>query len=157
MPDQTIPPAVGFTFPDAPIMEPNGRASRLHEQLTQPATIMYFMRSPQCPVCNAHVRSLTREANAGSYGDAKVVVIVPGKANEASRVAQKTGAAIAVWASTSAHETSGLHAKAGLQQSGTFVLDANGTVLAARVATVPTGAFDHGEVIAALREHGAIA
>jgi len=150
MPLQTITPSIGDRFPDAPVSTANGTHSTLHAELASSPTVLYFMRSSHCPVCGSHVRALIREAGAGAYGDARVVIVVPGEAADAAHIAAKAGSAASVIASTAAHAEAGLDVKTGLQQSGTFVLDAAGTVVSARIATVPTGAFDHREVLATL-------
>jgi peroxiredoxin len=154
---QRITPGIGTIFPDAEVVTAEGSRSTLRAEFQGPATVLYFMRSAHCPVCGTHVRALVREANASAYGEARVVIVVPGDADAAQHIVSKTGAAVTVLASSTAHAEAGLHVKTGLQQSGTFVLDANGMVRAARVATVPTGAFDHREVIEALRGQHVVA
>jgi peroxiredoxin len=157
MSDQRITPSVGTIFPDAEVVAADGSRSTLRREFHAPATVLYFMRSAHCPVCGSHVRALVREASAGAYGEARVVIVVPGDADAAQHIVGKTGAAVTVIASATAHAKAGLHVKTGLQQSGTFVLDANGVVRSARVATVPTGAFDHRDVIEALRRQSVVA
>lgn len=157
MPDQTSPTAVGQIIPDAPIVSPEGSGSTLHAELAATATVIYFMRSATCPVCGSHVRSLARHAAEGKLGDAAVLIVVPGGAEEASLVARRAGDSASVWSSETAHALTGLHVTVGLQQSGTFVVKQDGTVRSARTATVPTGALDHGEVLNALQHIGVVA
>lgn len=98
-----------------------------------------------------------RHAAEGKLGDAAVLIVVPGGAEEASLVARRAGDSASVWSSETAHALTGLHVTVGLQQSGTYVVYHDGTVRSARTATVPTGALNHAEVLDALHRLGAFA
>jgi hypothetical protein len=55
-----------------------------------------------------------------------------------------------VYASGTEHGSIGLGRFLGLQHSGTFILAADGRILAVRTSVLPTGAFSRDEAISAL-------
>jgi hypothetical protein len=78
-------------------------------------------------------------AEAGELGGAALVIITPGDASDAAAVTKRVK--IAAWASGTAHANAGLGSTLLIQHSGTFVLDAAGTVLHAQTSVLPTGNF----------------
>ena len=108
------------------------------------------MRTSTCPVCHQHLRLLERLAPAGAADRGEILIVVPGGPQEAASVARRHPAlAAAITASDTAHAAMGLFVRAGLQQSGTYVV-AHGLITHARYATVPQGSFDEAAVRAAL-------
>ncbi|WP_345373420.1 hypothetical protein [Frondihabitans cladoniiphilus] len=88
---------------------------------------------------------------SGELGEARVLAVTPGGAREADTVQSRLRSeALSVFASGDGHAAVGLGKFLTLQHSGTFVLDADGTILSARTATIPTGSFSKDEVKAAL-------
>lgn len=136
-------PAVGDTLPDVTLIDKRGNESTLGSLLKPGATIVYFMRTSTCPVCNAHLKQIERARNGGDLVATEVIVVVPGGPAEAHVVeGRHENAAFIVRASWDAHAATGLFTKVGLQQSGTFVVDDARVVESATFATVPTGSYD---------------
>jgi len=153
MSTQNMPPAVGERLPNSALTSSGGQQSTLHGEISAPITIVYFMRTANCPICNAHLRKLSTEARAGAYLDARILVIVPGDASDATKVeARHPDAPLSIRASQTAHAEAGLFVKVGFQQSGTFVVDAAATIALSRVSTVPVGGFDHAAVALVIAE-----
>jgi peroxiredoxin len=145
MPTTIDAPTLGSIMPDIALTEPDGSAHSLRALTSGRRSLVFFMRAATCPICNAHVKAIA----ALELKDTAIVVVTPGTARDAASVAAKT--TLQVLASGEhGHAEAGLGRFLGLQHSGTFVLDADGRVLAARTATLPTGAFDKSEVLALL-------
>lgn len=142
MPTTIDAPTVGSIMPDIALTAADGSAQSLRTLTNGRRALVFFMRAASCPVCNAHVKVI-----AGlELKDTAIVIVTPGTAKDAASVAAKT--TLQVLASgESGHAEAGLGRFLGLQHSGTFVLDAEGRVLAARTSTLPTGAFDKREVL----------
>lgn len=142
-------PDVGQAFPDIPVIAADGTTSRLAEHLAEgSASVVFFMRSSDCPVCRGHLRTLRRMEDAGELRGAHVVVIVPGGADRAAAVQKAT--TFEVLASGDGHQAVGLGRFLALQHSGTFVLDAGRRVLTRRTSALPTSSFSAAEIRAAL-------
>jgi peroxiredoxin len=138
-------PAVGTPMPDLALQAPDGSSTTLRAETAGSRSVVLFMRAASCQICLGHVASLER-----LDVDARAVVVVPGDAAGAASVASRVGSGVRVLASGDAHAAAGLGTFLTIQHSGTFVLDESGTVLAVRTATIPTGAFNAAEVVAAL-------
>ena len=146
-------PAVGSTMPDIPLTSESGASAHLADVIAGSRSVIFFMRSASCAICLGHVQSLTSMAAAGALDGARVVVVVPGGAAEAARVATRVPAGTAtVYASGDEHASVGLGKFLVLQHSGTFVVDANGSILSVRAAAVPTNSFSRDEVLSALAD-----
>ena len=145
MPTTIDVPAVGSIMPDIALTTADGSAQSLRDLTSGRRAVVFFMRAASCPVCNAHVAKIERLAIA----DAAVVIVTPGTAADAASVSAKTSLTVLA-SGEHGHAEAGLTRFLGLQHSGTFVLDAEGRVIAARTATLPTGSFDEREVLAAL-------
>ena len=137
------PPTSGDTLPDITLIDRLGNEGRLSDLLTPGATVVYFMRTSTCPVCNAHLKQIERARNAGDLDATAVIVVVPGGPAEAHVVeGRHKNAGFNVRASWDGHAATGLFTKVGLQQSGTFVVNDARLVESATFATVPTGSYD---------------
>ena len=135
-------PAVGTTMPDIQLISPDGRESLLATRLGDQGAVVFFMRAASCPICVAHAATAIRMAEAGELGGARLVVITPGDARDAAAVARRLKSPLAtVAASGTGHANAGLGSTLLIQHSGTFVLDASGTVLHAQTSVLPTGNF----------------
>lgn len=144
-------PTVGSTMPDIRVQTADGTDTTLRSLVAGRRAVLFFMRASTCPVCRAHAAEAVRLLREGALGSAVLVVVTPGLAAEAAAVARRVvGDGVIVAGSGSGHAEVGLGRFLGLQHSGTFVLDERGTVLVARTATIPTGAFNAAEVVAAL-------
>lgn len=111
------------------------------------ATIVHFMRSATCPVCIGHAAVIHQMVQKGALGEVDVVFIAPGGAAEAHDAeARLRGRGVTVYASDDAHGEAGLGRFLALQHSGTFVLDAEGIILSAVTAALPTGSFSRSEL-----------
>ena len=148
---RTTPLTVGELLPALDLTRTDGTGVEIQPYLDSAPTVLYFMRTPTCPVCHSHLRQLARSTVAARPLSGRVLVVVPGTPEDAAAVARRhPGLADRVVASQTAHETIGLFVRAGLQQSGTFVVGRDRRVLSARSATVPLAAYSEAEVLAAL-------
>lgn len=151
MPTTVEAPAVGSTMPDIRLETAEGAEASLFSLVGGHRAVVFFMRASSCPVCLAHAAEAARLRREGQFGSAVLIVVTPGGAAEIATVARRvSGDDVFVVGSGTGHAEVGLGRFLGLQHSGTFVLDGDGTVLAARTATIPTGAFNAAEVVAAL-------
>jgi peroxiredoxin len=138
-------------MPEIHLVAANGKESRLASQLGEGGAVVFFMRAASCPICLAHAANAVRMAEAGQLGTARLIVITPGDAKDAATVARRLNSnAVDAWASGTAHANAGLGRTMLIQHSGTFVLDAAGTVLHAQTSVLPTGNFSAEAVRAAL-------
>lgn len=140
---------VGSTIEDAPVQLSDGtRAGLLGED--HRGTLIYFMRTTTCMICNAHVRTLM--SNEKDFGDrgVRVLIAVPEEATTAQAWVDRRQIRFPV--------VPGLHGDLGLarrllgsmMQSGTVIMDAAGRVTYADIVTMPTGGYRHRDVLAAL-------
>ena len=138
-------------MPDIQVHTADGMDVALRSLTAGRRSVVFFMRASTCPVCQAHAAEAVRLQRGGDFGAAALVIVTPGAAAEVATVARRVpGGDVVIVGSGSGHAEVGLGRFLGLQHSGTFVLDESGTVLAARTATIPTGAFKAAEVVAAL-------
>lgn len=114
------------------------------------AVLLYFLRATTCPVCNRHVRELAKLAST----DAKVLLAVPEDRETAAAWKAKNRIPFTVLTGRRAtpHEMVGLSRKVfgSMQQSGSILIDAQGTVRHAHGATMPPNALDRKGITAAL-------
>jgi peroxiredoxin len=117
--------------------------------------VLYFMRSIDCRVCRRHVERLAELAPALAALDAEVVVIAPGaRANE--QPAWTGTLPFPITLSKELFAVADLRRVLGaVQRCGTFVLDADLSVLLARRSTLPFKSFCDEEVLARLRRASA--
>lgn len=138
-------------MPDIDLVGADRRVSKLVDHIPAGGAVVFFMRASTCPACHAHAAGAVRMAKAGELGQAALIIITPGGAEEAAHVEKRLKSSLAtVVASGSAHLNAGLGVTLMLQHSATFVLDGSARVLSARTSTLPTGAFSAAEVRAAL-------
>ncbi|WP_374975583.1 hypothetical protein ACEYYH_17515 [Microbacterium trichothecenolyticum] len=153
---RTSPLIPGESLPELELTRSDGAVAELCDLLDKDRTLVYFMRTPTCPVCHSHLRQMTRTTFGGGALARRIVVVVPGDSNDAATVAARhPELSDRIVASATAHESIGLFVRAGLQQSGTFVVDSARTVLTARTATIPLGSFNEAEALEALGETNA--
>jgi peroxiredoxin len=144
-------------LPDLPLTDQDGRRLSSSDLLAPDVTVLYFLRAAGCPVCVAHARSLVTAHVAGRVPE-RIILVVPGGAQEAATVHTKVAARVRtglpttvhVVASGDAHEMTGLVRTAMLQHSGTLVVDASGRVRYSRTAVMPTGSYREQDLLAAL-------
>lgn len=108
------------------------------------ATVLYFMRASICPQCNRHARELEKLLPELESHNLDVIVIVPEDAAAAEKVRQRNNLTIRVMTGNgNAHALAGLDKKflGIIQQSGTVVVNREGTVLYKRIATNPEESF----------------
>jgi peroxiredoxin len=113
-------------------------------------TLIYFMRTTTCMMCNAHVRTLTSNATDFRDRGVRVLIAVPEDATTAQAWADRRQVPFPV--------VPGLHGDLGLarrllgsmMQSGTVVVDATGRVTYADIVTMPTGGYRHSDALAVL-------
>lgn len=114
----------------------------------QKNTVLYFMRASSCAQCNRHTRDLEKLLPELHKRNLDVIVIVPETGTAADKVKQRNRLTIPVmFGNGDAHALAGLDKKVlGLiQQSGTVVVDKNGSVLYKRIATNPENSFNSKE------------
>lgn len=107
-------------------------------------TVLYFMRASICAQCNRHTRELEKLLPELEAHNLDAIVIVPGTAADANKVAQRNNLTIPVMTGNgNAHALAGLEKKflGIIQQSGTVVVDRAGVVLYKRIATNPEDSF----------------
>ena len=144
-------PAAGTRMPDFPLVPPDGPPTTLAAQRGGSRAVVYFLRAAGCPVCLRHARTLARMAAEGELGaQVRVLLVAPGGAAEAAQLAGRVpdrDDRVSVWASGEGHAAAGLGSFLGLQHSGTFAVDADGSVLHARTATLPPAAFSRRDLL----------
>jgi peroxiredoxin len=144
-------PDVGTSMPDLSLVGPAGERSSLHGARSNTAAIVYFLRASTCPACVAHARLLVQLAESGKLGGAGVILIAPGDADEARRLADRvTSPAVSKWASGTAHGSAGMGSFLFIQHSGTFLVGADGNILYRRTAVLPPLSLNRGELLEAL-------
>jgi hypothetical protein len=135
-------------MPDIPFLADRG--SSLGEVVGDGRAVLYFMRSAACPICTAHARTLAGLAEAGALGDATVVLVTPGGAEDVATVRRRIPSpAVQVWASGTGHADVGLGRFLLLQHSGTFVLDGR-RVRWRRTSANPAAGFSRQQLLDAL-------
>lgn len=142
---------IGSTAPDAPLTDSEGAALRLTDYRGHGAVLVYFLRTTSCPVCNHHVRDLTERSATWAAAGVEVLLAVPEDRATAAKWRTRRGIPFRVLTGN-AHEAAGLGRGmlGAIQQSGTLLLDAAGTVRYARGATIPTAGYDGKDVAAAV-------
>ncbi|MFF7475743.1 redoxin family protein [Streptomyces sp. NPDC008092] len=145
-------PAVGTAMPDIDLVGPDGLATTLQQVRAGQRAVVYFLRAATCPVCVNHARTLTDLATTGDLGNnVRVVLVAPGEPLDAAELARRIGNdTVGSWASGSGHEAAGLGSFLALQHSGTFLVNADGTVAYRRTATLPPNSFSRRELLKAL-------
>jgi peroxiredoxin len=143
--------AIGSPAPDLTFEDTTGRPVRLSDHRGR-AVLLYFLRSSTCPVCNRHVRDLS--AHAAQLAGVRILLVVPeDRATAAAwRDRRDVGFPVLVGRGDRPHQRVGLGRRifGTMQQSGTVLLDAAGTVRYVRAATVPTGGYDRAGLLAAV-------
>jgi peroxiredoxin len=146
-------PETGTQLPPLDLVDEAGEPTSLAQEVGGRLAVVHLMRSSSCPVCLAHAAALQRMLDDGTLGDAVVLLIAPGGADEARDAAQRAARrapSARVLASDTAHARLGLGTVALLQQSATIVLDPTGVVRSVRASTLPTGSFSAEEVRSAV-------
>jgi len=148
--------AVGTPMPNLGLLDSSGEPIRLLDAGGERGLLVFFMRSSTCPICNAHVRDLVRQAESLASRGVGVVVAVPEGVGAAAELKERRGASFPVvtGGATTAHESIGLAKRVfgSVQQSGTVLVDGSGIVRYAQSSTLPTGSYDRRAIAAALDE-----
>jgi peroxiredoxin len=144
-------PDVGTSMPNLSLVGRAGEHSNLHAVRNSAAAIVYFLRASTCPACIGHARVLVQLAESGKLGGTQVILIAPGDADEARRLADRVSSpAVSKWASGTAHGSAGMGSFLFLQHSGTFLVGTDGNVLYRRTAVLPPLSLNRGELLEAL-------
>lgn len=142
---------VGERLPDLRLVDASGVTATLHDVRAGRPAVVYFMRASTCPVCHRHLAVLVDLAEGGALGDSAVLVLTPGDTGDVAGVRRRApSGAVDVRATGEGHAEVGLGRFLALQHSGTFLLDAAGTVTYRRTAAVPLQSFDRSELLDAL-------
>lgn len=140
---------VGRTIENTAVQLSDGTAADLLGEGHR-GTLIYFMRTTTCMMCNGHVRTLTSHAQDFRDRGVRVLIAVPEEAAVAQAWLDRRQIPFPV--------VPGLHGDLGLarrllgsmMQSGTVVVDVTGRVTYADIVTMPTGGYRHRDVLAAL-------
>lgn len=139
----------GSTAPDFALEDTDGKTIRLSDH--EGAVLIYFMRSPSCPVCNRHVQDLIRSRN--DLPNTEVLIALPSDRQEAAawKAKRQIPFTVVVGRRGTPHEMVGLTRKVfgSMQQSGSVLIDAEGMVRHAHGATMPIAGYDRKAIIAA--------
>lgn len=116
-------------------------------------TLLYFMRTADCPVCRAHVKRLVAMHEALTRHGLTVGVVVPAPDSELG-VASSLKTTFPVVQGQAAHAQVGLKRVLFelVQQSGTVVTDTAGRITLLQRATSPGSAFPEDAVWALLEQ-----
>jgi peroxiredoxin len=145
--------AIGST-PVLALSDTKGESVTLRPAPEGRGIFVYFMRALSCAQCNAAVTKMTK--GKAAFDDAGIRVIVAVPEDRASAAAWKNKKAIpfdvAVGRTGTAHAEVGLLKKVFglLQQSGSILLDGNGTVRYTHASTNPGSSYNHNEVAEAI-------
>ncbi|MEV0231489.1 peroxiredoxin family protein [Nonomuraea sp. NPDC050786] len=144
----------GSPAPDVVLEDTDGQAVRLSGHRGGHASLIYFMRSTSCPVCNRHVQDLIRRRDELAAHDVQVFVAVPEDRKEAAawKAERQVPFPVLVGRRGTPHEMIGLSRKVfgSLQQSGSVLIDSQGVIRHAHGATLPTGGYDKKGILAAV-------
>ena len=136
----------GTRLPSLPLQDTTGQRVRLDDGTPGHAALVYFMRSKSCAICTRHARDLDRRAEQYERMGVQVYIAIPEGHDDAAdwKARHQIGVPVVVAAAGSAYDTVGLTRKVfgSMQQSGTILIDPDGTVRYAHSATMPTGSYD---------------
>lgn len=124
------------------------RGARFDPPQGRSGALFYFMRTGDCPVCRAHVRRLAQlwpEFSAAGF----TVIIVTVDEKDAAEVESTLSTPFPVAWGVEAHRGLGFGRVlfGTIQQSGTVVTNAEGTILKLVRSTLPSNAFREDDVI----------
>ena len=148
---ELIDAQVGASAPDFTIATASGSTSLGTYQGRQ-NVVLYFMRTFDCPVCLGHVMRLTRTYDQIQAQNTAILVIGPGDQHEAAQLQRKVPFPVLADPDRVVYQVYGLGKALGIQQSGTFLIDAGGTLRYANRATVPLGALKEPALLAAITQ-----
>lgn len=102
-------------------------------------TIVYFMRTADCPACRKHVGDLLAAAPDFDTHQTDIVVVVPDGVDAAAELHKHLSLTFPVLTSATFHDAVGLQEKVfgKIRQSGVFLIDDTGKVLYQHAATLP--------------------
>lgn len=144
----------GVTAPDFTLESGKGPV-KLAQYLGRQNVVLYFMREFSCPACRQHVRELSQLYPQLQASGTDVLVIGGGTQEEANRLSEtyKLPFTVAADPDRETYHNYGLHRAMGMiQRSGSIVVDKQGIVRYVQRVTLPTGALDKKELLAALAQ-----
>ncbi|HEV2633622.1 MAG TPA: redoxin domain-containing protein [Actinocrinis sp.] len=137
---------IGTPLPSLPLHDTTGQRVTLDDGTPGHAALVYFMRSKNCQICTRHAKDLDRRAAEYQGKGVQVYIAIPEGLDDAVGWKAKHEITVPVVVATvgSAYDTVGLTRKVfgSIQQSGTILVDSNGTIHYALSATMPTGGYD---------------
>jgi peroxiredoxin len=116
-------------------------------------TLLYFMRTANCPVCLQNVRQLQKLLPEFQTHQIVIIVIVPDSIEAAGAVKQKNSLTMPVlFGNGDAHALAGFDKKmfGMMQQSGSLLVDQTGEILSQKIATNPMQSFRKSDLEALL-------
>jgi peroxiredoxin len=143
---------IGQHLPALAVLDSDGRRVGIEELRAGQPAVLFFMRARHCMICMRHARSLAGMGGELTAHKVQPIVVVPGTPDDAAAVRRKLDDAVRVVGSddVTAHRAVDLGRSMLMQHSGTFLVDAGGTVRYAKTATMPTGGFDRAELLGEL-------
>lgn len=145
----------GTALPTLALEDTAGAARPIPDANDPSATLLYFMRSTSCAICNAHVRDLGKRASEFEASNVRVMIAVPESRAEALawKEARSIPLPVVVGRDDTPHAAVGLSTKVfgTLQASGSVLVSASGLVVHAHGATMPPMAYDRKGIDAAIR------
>lgn len=144
----------GSPAPRMVLEDTAGQTVRLSDYQGEHAVLLFFVRSTSCPVCNRHVRDLVNRADELAADDVRVLVAVPEDREKAAawKAKHRIPFPVLTGRRESPHEMIGLGRRVfgSMQQSGSILIDRQGTVRHAHGATMPTNSYDKEGITAAI-------
>lgn len=141
-------PANGTRMADITLTNAAGETTTLDAARGDSSAVVFFLRASSCAICLGHAKAISAMAANGELGGAGVILVTPGDAAQAAAADARLGTT--TWASGDAHAEVGLGKFLAIQHSGTFLVDAAGSVLYSKTSTLPMGSFSKPELVAAL-------
>jgi peroxiredoxin len=145
----TVEPQVGGTAPAFRATTTDGEVTQATYQGRQ-HLVLYFMRTFDCPVCLGHVMRLARTAAQLETHHTAVLVLGPGEIDEAEALRRRLPFPVAADPDRHIYQTFGLGQSIGIQQSGTALIDREGTLRYLNRSTLPFGALKEPALLAAI-------
>lgn len=146
----------GDPAPELALEDTTGNEVRLADLHGRCGVLLFFMRSASCPVCHAHVRDLAKRQDYFRANNIRVLVAVPEDRATAAAWKERSHTPFPVLTGRTGtpHEAFGLARRlfGTMQQSGSVLIDPQGTVRHAHGATSPLNSYDKKGITAAITD-----
>jgi len=149
MSQNIVVPDLGSKIANVQLIDAAGTTTDLDTLRGEERAVVFFLRASSCAICLGHAKGITALGADGSLGNARVILVTPGDAAQAELATARVPGAT-VWASGDAHAEVGLGKFLAIQHSGTFLVNADGTIAYTKTSTLPMGSFSKPEMLAAI-------